>query len=159
LTATEAHERLQVLDGLPLRRLGRAADMLWAQFGELRPSVSPLGRARTVGEWALHVQCSWRLCRPGQIALAYRDFFYDADGHALAHWDELGSSLFDLLASRLNDEWANASPRVASVSGDDVGGFSIRFSDAHRLDVFPCASGAQGEHWRLFRPDVDESHY
>ena len=64
--------QLQALVGLKLSIARRAADMLVLHFGTIREveSRSLSGRKKdakkgTVGDYALHIQCAWRLFRPG----------------------------------------------------------------------------------------------
>jgi hypothetical protein len=49
------------LIGLRLSIVRRAADMLVAHFGDIRPHSSGEG---TVGDYAFHVQCPWRFDGP-----------------------------------------------------------------------------------------------
>jgi hypothetical protein len=51
----------EVLIGLRLSIVRRAADMLVLHFGNIRAHSSGKG---TVGDYALHVQCPWRLDGP-----------------------------------------------------------------------------------------------
>jgi hypothetical protein len=133
--------------------------MLWASFGELRDSLSPLGRMRTTGEWALHVQCAWRLCRHGHIVLAYRDFYYNSDGDALDDWDDPGKSHFDVTTTSLQKLFAQHPPCVTSIAVDELGSITLSFTDDYKLDVFPDDSRLDCEHWRLFKPGVEDSHF
>lgn len=158
MTHKTANEALQPLIGLPLRCLGRAANMLWVQFGEMRESVSPLGRSRQTSEWALHVQCVWRLCGHGRIALGYRDFYYSPARVSLDDWSTLGKSQFDVIADSLNHAFSTTPPRVLSFASDDTGGFSLHLTDDFRLDVFP-ESSQDGECWRLFQLGTDLDHF
>lgn len=56
---------LAPLVGLPLWASGRAGDLQWFQFGAKHAVVAQSGSAkgteRTVGDYALHVQCAWRI--------------------------------------------------------------------------------------------------
>jgi hypothetical protein len=52
-----------VLIGLRLAIVRRAADMLVVHFGDIRPHPSGEG---TIGDYALHVQCPWRFRRPAR---------------------------------------------------------------------------------------------
>ena len=56
------------LIGKAMWACGRAADMATFQFGGPRPVVDFYGRPREVGEYALHVQCPWRIVRDGLAA-------------------------------------------------------------------------------------------
>jgi hypothetical protein len=155
----DAHRALQQLSDLALRDIGRAANMLWLAIGELRESVSPLGNPRIVGEWALHVQCVWRICQRGHIVVGYRDFYYGESGEPLDDWDTPGNSRFDTTVAALRQQFAAAPPFIKSIIVDEVGGFSIHLTGDYRLDVFPDHSKTECEHWRLFRPGDDQSHF
>src|SRR5712691_2385776 len=54
-------QALEVLVGLPLRSMGRAADLEWFGFGHPREVPKRNGGTKIVEDWALHVQCAWRL--------------------------------------------------------------------------------------------------
>src|SRR5579859_5778257 len=55
---TEALKRL--LD-LPLWAIGRAGSLEWFQFGSKRIVSTLRGGTKEVGEFALHLDCPWRL--------------------------------------------------------------------------------------------------
>ena len=162
MSPTVIEQALKKLVGLPLRCVGRATNMLWLQFGEMREVPAFRGGMRTVGQWAIHVQCAWRVCRRGQIEVAYRDYYYSPEGDALDDdWDIPGKSRFDHLAEILNGVLDETSPSVVSVTTDDVGGFSLSLSHDYRLDVFPGETSRDNssEHWRLFEPASDREHF
>jgi len=158
MTGPEASAALQPLLGLPLRCLGRAANMLWADFGETRETLSPRGHPRQTGQWALHVSCPWRLCRSGRIVVAWHDFYYSPEGDALEDWDTIGKSAFDATVLKLNREWSDSAPQVSAIRIDDIGGFSLELTNDYRLDVFPANAG-DAEHWRLFEPGAGREHF
>jgi hypothetical protein len=66
---------LDSLIGTALWSSGRAADLEWFQFGERR-TVTTGGRTKEVGEYALHVQCGWRIRRGDQVVVGGRDLYY-----------------------------------------------------------------------------------
>ncbi len=149
------------LVGLPLRCIGRAADVLWVHFGEYQEIPSPRGGMRTVGEWALHVQCPWRITRPPLIIAGRIDLHFGIEGEEPFNWDEnrIGSNRFDRLITGINGEFETSPPLVSEVVMDSVGGFTLRLERGYTLDVFPAEnSESSGEHWRIFRPGVD-SHF
>src|SRR5688572_24733441 len=161
MDTTAIQDALTPLVGLPLCCAGRAANMLWVQFGEMHEVAAYRGGTKTVGDWAIHVQCAWRLCRRGRIELAYRDYYCSPEGNALDDWDTPGKSRFDHLAEILNADFEATRPCVLSVTTDDVGGFSLALSEDYRLDVFPDDSSRDdySEHWRLFEPASDKEHF
>jgi hypothetical protein len=156
---SKIQKALQPLIGLPLRCVGRAANMLWIHFGEYQEIPDRKGGTRSVGEWALHVHCPWRICRLGRIVVAYHDFYDSPDGAPLDDWDSPGMSQFDHQVDILSAEFESTPPLVSSVEPDDVGGFAMHLSRDYRLDVFPDDSVAGEEHWRLFQPGPEQSHH
>lgn len=157
---TSIQNALAPLVGLPLRCIGRAADLLWVHFGDFREIPDRKGGPRTVGEWALHVQCPWRITRPPSIILARGDCHYTAENDEPYDWDAGGESRFDRLAAPLNRELESSAPRVVAVVVDAVGGFTLRLDGGFTFEVFPDDStGSDTEHWRFFRPGVDENHF
>ena len=151
---------LAPLIALPLRCIGRAADLLWVHFGEFREIPYRKGGTRTVGDWALHVQCPWQFARPPSILIARSDCFYAADSSEPYDWDAAGKSRFDGRAGPLNREFESSPPRVVAVAADSVGGFTLRFDSGHVLEVFPDDGTVSGsECWRIFRPGRDERHF
>lgn len=50
------------LNGLPLVTVRRAADLINFVFGTLHPAARG-----AVGDWALHVQCAWRIDGPDGV--------------------------------------------------------------------------------------------
>ncbi len=57
-SALSVFKALEPLVGLPLSIARSAADMRVFHFGKVRPAANGKG---TVGEYALHIQCPWRL--------------------------------------------------------------------------------------------------
>ena len=146
------------LVGLPLAKIGRAADLLWLQFGTLRQVTTKHGD-KSVGDQAVHVQTSWRFVRDAKIILAVGDLYLLPNGDYY-DWDVGGDSNFDILARDLNDLFSSASVVVLNAQCDDLGGFSLALSDGTRFDVFPKLSDTIGEieHWRMFQPGANCVH-
>jgi hypothetical protein len=150
----EIEERLRGLLGLKLVSTVRAADMRRFNFGSMQGEQ----------EYALHVQCAWRIETAAGVRTGRADLFVPLDEKfyqdpAFDQWDPTGdTSIANLQDSRV-DEWMQeaAEKRVAWVQADAMGGFVLGFSEGSRLAVFPCSS--RGEAWRIFRPGCHESHY
>ena len=163
-------ERVQLelrrLVGLGLAATSRAADMRGFHFGELRPF-----RDRNVGEFALHVQCPWRIDGPDGVLTGRSDLWEPAEkgvvGPDLERWDyERDGNLQDLrIAEWLghDDPRAGSSPAakdrpvVLAARATLFGGAEIDLSEGYRLTLFPA--GSAGEYWRLFRPNDDAPHF
>lgn len=159
---------LAPLVGLSLWASNRAADLQSFQLGAKRTVTTQFGprkgQQREVGEYALHVQCAWRIRGPHGIVVGSRDRFYRPGPAPLSHadddwhWDEPGANRCD---ERIG-EWIQArSYRVERVSADATGGIVLVLADGFALEVFPDDSlrGESSEHWRLLRPDEDSDHF
>ena len=158
---TSLRTALEVLSGLRLCSIGRAADLLWLHFGDRRTVSTFDGRTKEVGSWALHVQTPWRFTRGHEIIVGLRDIYYRSDNGECIDEDIHGISRFDRHAAALNAEF-DASPwTVRSIVCDRVGGFSLEFDLERSFDVFPnVAFTSEGfEFWRLFEPGTDNDHY
>jgi hypothetical protein len=152
-----------VLIGLRLSIVRRAADMLVAHFGAIRPHPSGEG---TIGDYALHVQCPWRFDGPLGTATGRDDLWeYAGPGERPKNWSyEDGLSLQDERLSHFftRDErtrsWVNESNRFLVISSQQTerGDVRIELADGYALVVFPA--GYQGEAWRLFAPGSDADH-
>lgn len=146
------------LKGLQLQYIGRAADLLWAGFGALHDS--PKSKSGKRAEWALHLQCSWRITRLSEIVVSVGDFYVAPNLEDEYNWDAGGESLFDMLCGKFMAELKKHPLHVIDITYDNAGGFSLLFERNYRLDVFPARSSLRNdEHWRLFQPDVNTDHY
>ncbi len=157
-----SHEEvLSVLDGLRLREIGRGADMLWMHFGDLREVPSRRGGTREVGEWALHIQTSWRFTRRDRIIVGVLDFYAYADDGSDYDWDRGGESRFDRIASSLNQSLREDDIRVREVTCDEVGSITLHLDADLHFAVFPNFSSdyPDREYWRFFRPATDDPHH
>ncbi len=51
--------------------------MQWFAFGDQREVITRSGETKVVGEYALHVQCPWRIVRGDEIVVGSRDLRRD----------------------------------------------------------------------------------
>jgi hypothetical protein len=123
------------------------------QFGSLRP----VGGG-SVGDWALHLQCPWRIEGPEGIVTGRLDLWepVEENGPVDATWNyETSPNLQD---ARL-EQWLKrpeAARVVRGVDADAFGGASLSFDQGYVLRLFPA--GTCGEDWRLFSPTSDHPH-
>lgn len=155
--SSRIEQHLQPLIGLPLSIVRRAADMRIFHFG----SVS-FEQERSFGQFALHIQCPWRITQPSGIVTGRSDLWeplptdtdydgddwkYDVDGnlqdHRLAELFRCPDSSVSIIAHP-------ATYLVQSLSADRFGGLSMQFGERYTLQLFP--SGSSGEDWRFFSP-------
>lgn len=67
------------LIGKALWRCTRAADLAAFQFGQRRSVTDNYSGTVQVGEYALHVECAWRISREDRVVVGSRDLYYPAD--------------------------------------------------------------------------------
>jgi hypothetical protein len=144
---------LSQIIGLPLTAVRRTADIRTFQFGVLRP----VDRG-SVGDFALHVQCPWRIEGPDGLVTGRSDLWepVDTDAPYDAEWDyEQSPNLQDTQIDRWLTE-SEIALVVQRVDADEFGGVVIWFGEGYALRTF--TSGTRGEDWRLFRPNSSDPH-
>lgn len=134
--------------------------MLVLHFGEIRPHSSGVG---TVGAYALHVQCPWRLDGPAKTVTGQGDLWvYAGPGERPENWSyHEGLSLQDKRFADLflrDDEtrsWINDSDRFVVVAAQQTkrGEVRLDFVNEFAISIFPV--GSASEAWRFFAPGSD----
>jgi len=156
-------EALAALQGLPLWAAGRAGTMLWLQLGARVPAPTKRDPKRIAGEFALHLQCPWRITGSDGVVTGSGDMFTCDDPDSAASFDpgRPGNAVAD---DRLRDWIAShaGSPLVVvAADTDEFGGLHLRLSDGFGIEAFPDSTGRTedpDEHWRLLRPGKDLPH-
>ena len=151
--AVQTRACLEELIGLPLSESYRAVDMRIFHFGTMKPV-----KQGAVGEFALHVQCPWRIEMNDKILTGRHDLFTPAEEPKDFDWDSWDWDGNETLQDRLVDEFIKKYPRnVIDLFTDSYGGARIELSGGHSLVLFPA--GSQSEDWRLFQPQRDGEHF
>ncbi|MEJ2215898.1 MAG: hypothetical protein P8099_04710 [Gemmatimonadota bacterium] len=150
------------LVGLPLWAVGRAADLVWWQFGERVVAPTARDPDRIVGELALHLQCPWRFTAGTSIVAGADDLYCPADPAVPLYdfdWTASRDSVLDRILNAFSNRFGE--PRVVGVEVDDFGGFALRFEHELSLAVFPDSANGRPfrEMWRLFEPGRDTNHF
>ncbi len=158
----EIEQTLKVLVGMPMWGSHRAADVQGFMLGKRVESVKRNGRIITVGEYGLHIQCSWRLIRAATIAVASGDRYFAAGDDPFKDydtfdWDEQPNRR-DERIDALFAAWADRPLVVESVESDIVGSLHISLTQQCALDVFPSDSLGR-EHWRLLPNSPKRDHF
>lgn len=163
IDTAEIERATKALLGKALRRCTRAADLASFSFGEPRNAFAPAGDTKEVGEYALHVQCAWRIAHKDEVVVGSRDLYYPADyGDANQQipdgfdWDRDPNRRDKLLRGLF--EGRPGGLVVGAVSVGRGGSLCIELSDDFSLEVFPDDS-LGGEYWRLFKPQSDQPHF
>jgi hypothetical protein len=153
---------LAVLIGKALWGCHRAADMATFQFGARAPRQDFFKRPAEVGEYALHVQCAWRIRSSDRIVVGSRDLYYPVKLTAGRQeissdfdWDRDPNLREELL--RLLFEDGRKDFKVQKVAAGIAGGLRIDCDHNLALEIFPDTS-LPNEHWRLFSPGREGSH-
>lgn len=155
---------LRPLVGLQLAIARDAADTKNFQFGRIRPH--PTGKG-TVGQYALHISCPWRITGPLGIVTG------SADRHEAPVPDEAVSEENwcggDLQSKKLSELLGGSDPEtrsilnvgtlllVQAVDADKDGEIELALSGGYSLQIFP--DGSRHEAWRLFVPGDKASHF
>ena len=147
--------------GLKLSIARNAGNMKVFHFGNIRPH--PHGG--TMGDFALHVQCPWRIVTVGKMITGSYDYYEPADSQVdRGDWQESRPSpslqdrhiaeLFGCAPETRRDENVTELLVVERVEADDFGGLEIHLSGGYRLQIFPNSTSqdASSEEWRLFEP-------
>ncbi len=158
----EVETALGQLIGLPFWGAGRAAALEWFQFGEQRTVTKRYGGTTTVGTWALHISCAWRVRDSEKILVASSDCYMRAD-HLLEvgddfDWDVHGANQRDQRMALFMESQEN-SLVVTNVVADDFGGFCLELAPHFCLEVFPDVAAEDAEYWRLFQPSTESLHF
>lgn len=156
LPSTRQHSlgALAQLIGLPLSITRRAADMRIFHFGDVREE-----KGGTVGQFALHVQCAWRIEGPAGIVTGRADLYEPTDEMAPfdKNWDyETSPNLQDTIIDVWRESFSSP-PLVERVSADEFGGAAIVLEQSYTLRLFPA--GRRSEDWRLFQPATETPHF
>lgn len=131
------------------------------QFGARIKRQDQRGRDREVGQYALHVQCAWRIARGDRVAVGSRDLHYPADYREDEDvpeefdWDHDPNRRTRLLAELFEGAREFV---VQQIDVGDAGSLHFVLSDGFSMDVLPYDS-LKLEHWRLFEPGKDQPHF
>ncbi len=155
--ADAVEQHLRPLIGLPLSDFGRACDMAMFSFGEIDVVDGTRGY-----DYALHVQCAWRLQSKERIIAGRHDLFdpseetEDFDWESW-DWTESSETRLDRCMQEfllLDEVKANGGPVVEDVRADAHGGATLSLLHGYALVLFPA--GSEGEDWCLFRPRTSD---
>ncbi|WP_043932781.1 hypothetical protein [Bacillus sp. EB01] len=148
--------------GLRLRLAGRASNLFWLGFGDII-TLTRRGESQNTAEFALHIECSWRITIGNKIFIASRDFYVPSSSYDGViedfDWDIQGNNRFDERIKNFMKEKENLT--VLKIDSDHIGGLNILLSEGYKLDVFPDSSDddENSEHWRFFNRKGETPHF
>jgi hypothetical protein len=156
----EIDRAMQVLVGKAVWRCTRAADMACFDFGTRRTVAALRSGTKEVGQYALHVQCPWRITQEERIVVGSQDLYYPAHYQtgqeipAEFDWDRV-PNLRDKLLSELFEKQESLVVREIYVAL--AGRVGMLLSDGLVFDILPTDSHV--ERWRLFEPGQNKRHF
>lgn len=135
------------MQGEQMFGIGRAADLLWIQFGDKVKVTNRKGVEVEKGQFALHVLCPWRFTHNNRVLLGSRDIYIPRNGIAEEDFDctTSGMSAFDEKVPVLE---SMVPVKVIGLSVDAVGTVSIAFETGLKFEAFPDSACAK-EFWRF----------
>jgi hypothetical protein len=152
----EAGLALNNLQNLPLLDIGAAGTLLWIHFGQEITITDHRARIRTVGSWAVHIQCPWRISGRHGIVVASGDFWdppvLDDEERNELFEARKDRSRFDVQIKHFLSDAQGVLIKKCAV--DPCGGFRLLTERSYTIEVFPINS-QEIECWRMFRPNSD----
>jgi hypothetical protein len=157
----QIQKMLEPLIGMSLWSSGRAADLDWFSFGQRRTVTTANGQTKEIGEYALHVQCAWRITHGNDVVVGSSDLYHPlgerVDPIENFNWDVQGANSRD---ERIAELFQNETRHflVRAVEVGNAGAFTITFDNEYALDIFPDDS-LREEYWRIFKPYAEQPHF
>jgi hypothetical protein len=153
-------QELRILIGQPLSEVFRVADMECFAFGHLVPVKNFKGEETESYEYALHIQCAWRITGPAGIVVASRDRYYPPGEPDTEppdwEWDKF-NRCDERMASFLEED-RESHLVVQFIQAGEVGSVRIGLGQGFTLEVFPDDS-LGGEYWRFFQRPSQGDHF
>lgn len=154
---------LSVLLNLQLRAKNTFAVADWDafEFGSRLIVVDRKGKWCEIGEYALIVECAWRITGPEGIIVASRDRYDSPEGDEPPdfEWNTHKNRCMERSEQFFN---AHQDPPliVEAIHADSVGSVYLSLRGSYRLDIFPDDS-FKHEHWRLvsYTPDGKKQYF
>jgi hypothetical protein len=138
--------------------------MLWLQFGAHVSAPTERDPERVTGQFALHLQCAWRISSRHGIVVGSSDLYVPRDADApefLFDPNRPGDAIADLHLNQWIAAYATRPLVVVGIDIDRCSGFVLRLSEGFAIEVFPNSSDPthESEEWRLLQPGQDIPHF
>jgi hypothetical protein len=147
-------QTLGVLLGLPLQEAIGTASLMQFGFGTPRVIPDHHNGQRQVWDYALHVQCDWRIIGPDGIVTGSTDGYFPRGEDPYTESPNFDYHLpgSTRLAERLEsfrDLFQSTPLVVERIQADSPGCLHITLGDGYTIEVLPNDS-LKHEHWRFF---------
>jgi hypothetical protein len=135
----------------------------WIIFSPLGLFETNNGNDLSITEYALNIQCTWRIIGPEGIVVASNDLYFPAGEYPYHDletfdWAVQGSNRCDERTNLFKKSIADQTLIVLSVEADSLGGLSIYLSEGYSIDIFPADSLGR-EYWRFFNRNSTDNHF
>jgi hypothetical protein len=122
--------------------------MEYFDLGKRVTTKNRRGEVVEIGEYNLHVDCTWRVIGPRGIVVGVEDFGYPPDSSLWEKWNlKKDPSRGDTLLQAWLKKHEKNLLVITSIEADAIGGFRLFLAHGFTLDVLPTRS--KGEHWRF----------
>ncbi len=157
----EIEKATRVLVGTALWGHRRTADLSSFHFGGRRRVKTFHGDLADVGEFAINVQCPWRIVEYDRVLVGNGDLYYPPEARtdepgAAFDWQHQTSRLDYLMTIFFQS--GRREVNLLQVEVGAGGGLQIALDGACLLELFPNDSFSK-EHWRLLKPGTEEPHF
>ena len=129
----------------------RSLDLVCIGFGDLTLEYDRHNNKCFVGEYALHIQCPFRVIKNDEIVLNSNDIYLSPEQDGIANLDDQNSCLFDFNAKALELD----NEVVTGVCLNDNNDLFV-FTQNYLIQVFVISN--ECEAWRFFEIKSDEPH-
>ena len=150
LQQKEINEILEKMINQKVRTIGRASGMLWLGLGEEIDYVDYKGRTTKKSEYALHLQCPWRIKNTEScIVVASYDMYEPNSTTKWSEdfdWDIQGNNLYDEKVKNWFEEQDRSVIAYELKTNLDL---AVTFDDGNSLEIF-INTTADVECWRFF---------
>jgi hypothetical protein len=138
--------------------------MLWLQFGARVRAPSESDPDRVTGQYALHLQCPWRISSREGIVVGSSDMYvpWHADvPEFVFDPGRPGDAVADLHLREWIAAYVTRPLVVVGIDVDRCSGFVLRLSEGFAMEVFPNSSEPthEREEWRLLQPGQEKPHF
>lgn len=147
-------KKLEVIVGKRLQYVTRILDLVCLGFGDIHSETDRYKKEHYIAEYALHIQCPFRICYNNVIVLSSFDLYVsNICSKAEVDWDKNNACLFDDKSLKFANIFQNQ--QVESVSLSSLNDLEIKTQD---LVISLFVSDLSQEAWRFFLTVGDEEH-
>jgi hypothetical protein len=150
---------LEQLLNIRVSGVGAVGSLVMIQFGELRQVSDNKGGTKSIGEFAIHLSCAWRITRNDSIIAGFGDWEFRESEHRQTKVEPRFKSLVHQRLTSLDQDCSSHKHFVQSIEIGVAGAFALQCSDFLRVEVAPMTSYDDVEYWRLLQPESEEPHF